>query len=258
MRTCYKCQQQKLIRYQSKGMLDRGIELANKLIENNLVKKDSREYCDLLKRRGFLYYLKGDINNFLDDVNRSLHITEKEVIDNERYLLEKSNCLGVLGLYYQDTKKDYKTALEYYKEAIEIKKEIRDDIENINKILINIGTLYKETHDYLASENSFIFVLIKTTDKRLKINCHLELGRLYNIQGDILKAKEELKSAFKLIPRRSFINERADCYRELARIAKKEHDKKTSSEMYNKALELYKKHGYLIKEKEIEKEMHHK
>ncbi len=252
MRAFYKFQQLKFMRYQNKGMLDRGIELANKLIKNNVVKEDSREYCDTLKRRGFLYYLKGNIHGFLEDVMLSLHAAEKN-----KFFLEESNCLGILGLYYQDTKKDFEKAIKFYKEAIDIKKRIRDDIENINKIQINMGTLYRETGNYLASENSFVFVLAKTTDKKLKINCHLELGRLYNIQENLLKAKEELQTALKLLPRRSFVNERADCYRELARIARKEHDRKTSSEMYKKAFYLYKKHGYIAKEMEIKKEMHH-
>lgn len=234
--------------YQYQGKLDKAISVADKAL-NRIKDQTSAGYCDILKRRGFVYYLKGDKEKFLADVNRALEIAEQN-----KHELEKAGCLGVLGIYYQDTKHDFEKALECYQQAIEIKKRLGDK-ESAVKLQINIGTLYKEMKRFDESRRSLDEALRTTKEKRLKINCHLEIGRLYHVQGNISKAKEEIELALGLALPTKFVNEQGDCYRELVRIAYEEDKKDKSWEFYQKALEIYKSYGYLAKVKAMEDEI---
>lgn len=202
-----------------------------------------------MKRRGFVYYLKGNKEKFLTDVNHALEIAEQN--NHEQ---EKAGCLGVLGIYYQDTKHDFEKVLEYYQQAIEIKKRLGDK-EGVVKLLINIGTLYKEMKRFGEAEQSFKETLQTTKEKRLVINCHLEIGRLFHAQNDISRAEEEIKLALNLALPTKFVNEKGDCYQELARIAYEKNEKDKSQEFYQKALEIYKTHGYSAKAKALEDEI---
>jgi len=234
--------------YQYQGELDKAISVADKALKR-IKDQTSAGYCDILKRRGFVYYLKGKKEKFLADVNCALEIAEQNNLK-----LEKAGCLGVLGIYYQDTKHDFGKALESYLQAIEIKKELGDK-EGVVKLQINTGTLYKEMKKFDEARQLFEKALQTTKEKRLVINCHLEIGRLYHAQGNIPKAKEEIELALNLASPTKFVNEQGDCFRELARIAYKENKKDKSREFYQKALEIYNSHGYSVKAQAIEDEI---
>lgn len=234
--------------YQYQGKLDRAIAVANKALKR-IGNKTSAGYCDILKRRGFVYYLKGDKGQFLADVSSALEIARQN-----KHELEKAGCLGVLGIYYQDTRHEFKKALECYQEAIKIKRELGNK-ESVVKLLINIGTLYKEMGKFDDSKRSFEKALQTTREKRLKINCYLEIGRLFHAQGDISEAEGKIQLALKLALPTKFVNEQGDCYRELARIAYKKNEKDKSQKFYQKALEIYRDHGYSAKVKAMEDEI---
>ena len=234
--------------YQYQGKLDKAISVADKSLKR-IKDRTSAGYCDILKRRGFVYYLKGNKEKFLNDVNRALEIAEQN-----NHEPEKAGCLGVLGIYYQDTKRDFEKALGCYQQAIKIKKRF-DNKESVVKFQINIGTLYKEMKKFDEARQSLEEALRTTKERRLIINCHLEIGRLYHTQGNISKAKEEIELALNLALSTKFVNEQGDCYRELARIAYEEGAKDKSREFYQKALKIYKVHGYSAKVKTIEDEI---
>ncbi len=235
--------------YQYQGWLDRAIGIADTALK--LIKdKNSAGYCDILRRRGFIYYLKGNAQQFLLDVNSALEIAEKN-----NYELERAGCLGVLGIYYQDTGRNFEKALEYLEKAREIRRS-SGDTEGEAKVLINLGTLYRGKENFFESKRYLERAIQITKDKRLKINCHLELGRAIHIlQNYLLEAKKEVELALQLALPTRFVNEQADCYRELARITFEEGDKEKSRDYYQKALEIYKKYGYSAKAEAIEEEI---
>jgi len=233
--------------YQYQGKLDKAIAVAN-IALGRIKDKTSAWYCDILKRRGFVYYLKGDAKQFLLDVNSALKIAEEK-----NYELEKAGCLGVLGIYYQDTKNDLEKALKCYQQAIKIKKKLGAK-ESVVKLLINIGTLYRAMGKFREAEQSLNEALQSSKEKRLVINCHLEIGRLFHAQGNISKAKDEIKLALDLSLSTKFVNEQGDCYRELARIAYEDDKKDESRKFYQKALEIYNSHGYSAKAQMIRHE----
>ncbi len=208
-----------IVLYQHQGKLDKAIIVANKALKQ--MKDDtSKSYCDILRRRGFVYYLKGNVEQFLSDVNFALKIARQN-----KYEKEEAACLGVLGIYYQQTKHDFKKALECYQKAIKIKRRLCNK-ESAVKLMINLGTLYKEMKKFDESRRLFDEALQITKEKRLKINCYLEIGSLFCAQGDISKAKEKIDLALKLALSTKFTNEQGDCYRELARVSYKENKKK--------------------------------
>ncbi|MGC9048951.1 MAG: tetratricopeptide repeat protein [Patescibacteria group bacterium] len=232
--------------YQHQGRLDKTIKVANKALER-IKDKTSAGYCDILRRRGFVYYLKGDVEQFLSDVNSALEIAKQN-----NYELEKAGCLGVLGIYHQE-RHNFEKALECYQQAIEIKRKLGDK-EGVVKLLINLGTPYKGMNRFDESKRLFDEALQTTKEKRLKINCHLEIGRLFHVQGDISKAKKEIELALKLALSTKFANEQGDCYRELARIAYEEDRKDESQKFYQKALKIYDSHGYSAKARALMRE----
>ncbi len=133
-----------------------------------------------------------------------------------------------------------------------------DQAEEVAKLLINLGTLYKEMKRFTEAEKSFAQARQLSREKRLEINSHLELGRLFYAQGNFSKAKEEIELALKLALATKFVNEQGDCYRELARIAAQENRKEKSQEFYQKALEIYRRYGYAAKTQALSKEVNEK
>ena len=251
MKILFKVWQWLIMHYQYQGELNKAITIANKALKQ-IKDKTSAEYCDILKRRGFIYYLKGNIKQFLLDVNTALKISEQY-----NYQLEKAGCLGVLGIYYQQTMADFKKALQYYQQAIKIKKKLKQK-ESVVKLLINMGTLYKNMGKINKAQQLFKQALQTTKEKRLKINCHLELGRLFHTQQNTTQAKKEINLALKLALPTKFVNEQGDCYRELARINYEENKKSVSQKFYQKAFNIYHQHGYSAKARAIKNEVSEK
>ena len=233
--------------YQYEGKLDKAIKIADKALKR-IKDKTSAGYCDILRRKGFVCYLKGDIEQFLLDVNSAL-----EIAGHYSHEAEKAGCLGVLGIYYQECD-DFEKALECYQQAIEIRKKMGDK-EGLAKLRVNLGTLYKGMKKFEESEHLFKEALETTKERRVKINCHLEMGRLFHAQGDISGAKKEVELALKIARPTKFMNEKGDCYRELARIAYREGKKKESRGFYQKALEIFDVHGYTDKARKMREEI---
>jgi tetratricopeptide (TPR) repeat protein len=239
---------------QYRGKLRGALAVANGVLQwmEIISGKWSAGYCEILKSKGFVYYLKGDNAKFLLYVYSALEITEQR-----GYESVEAGCLGVLGIYHQNTCHDLQEASGYYREAIGIQRSLGDK-RSETSLLIHLGSLLKEKREFNESEKCFEDALAITNDSRLRINCHLELGRLFHAQSNLGQAKEEVNKALRLALHTQFISEQGDCYRQLARIAYEEGDKEGSHNFYLKALRIYDDYGYDRKSERLMKEMNQK
>lgn len=94
-----------------------------------------------------------------------------------------------------------------------------------------------------------------TTDKRVRINCCLERGRLFHAEGKLEQAQAEVGRALAAALATRFVNEQADCYRERARLAYESGDEGEAKGCYEKALEIFQRHGYWAKAEALQKEI---
>ena len=224
--------------YQYSGQLDKAVAKLDRLIEKHEHDRSLALYADLLKRRGFIYYLKGDNEKFLQNLSVALDIAKKN-----KFHAEEANCRGVLGIYYQQTEKNLEKALNFYDRAISIKWRLFDFI-GLEKLAINKATLLKEMNNYDEAIRLLTQVLQTTKDKRLKINCNLELGRLYLQKKDLSEARDYLLEAIRLVKNTQFVNEKGDCYRELGHLHFQQGDFVSSNENYTKAFQFYSQYGF--------------
>lgn len=233
--------------FQYSGKLNSGIKTCNVILKifNN---QNSRVHCDVLKRRGFLYYLKGDVDQFLLDVNLSLQLSK-----TNKYRLEEGRCYGVLSIYYQEKLGNLLKALEYCQMSIDIQKGLAPK-GSLVKLYIGKGIIFRKIGKFDDALETFSEALKMTRDKRLKINCYLESGRTYFARIRTKEARQSLLYALKILRRTNFANEKGDCYRELARIAIFKGNINYAAVYYQIAIAIYKKHGFNSKAKELEEE----
>ncbi len=244
-----------IVFYQDQGQLDEALTVANYALENlkRLKQQSSADYCDILKRRGFVYYLKGDVARFLSDVDEALAIAEENHPE-----LAIAGCVGVLGIYYQDTgPHDLNQALDCISRALEIQNRIGER-ESAVKLMINLGALRRARKEFAESLQVLRVALNVAQSLKLTrpiINCHLEIGKLFLAQDNLAMAKRKLNLALKLSESTNFANEKGDCYRELARVAAQRGAKKASQAFYQKALAIWQGYGYQQKATAVAKEM---
>jgi tetratricopeptide (TPR) repeat protein len=157
----------------------------------------------------------------------------------------EAKILGMLSIWYQETG-DLKKAEEYLQEALGIQRELEDK-ESLAKLLVGLGTLYRARGNFQGSRGALEEAQSLTTDQRVGINSHLELGRLFHVQGKLVEARAEILLALNMTRHTEWVNERADCCRELARIAQESGNLAESMEFYRRAYALYEDYGYRAK-----------
>jgi len=159
--------------------IDTMIPLCNKVIdiaENSLAKNpDSQEkiamlnyYSGALNNIAYVYKSKGDIDQCIDYLQKSLKIYEET--GNKK---EMATAINNIGYIFQQQGNSLK-ALEFYKRSLELEKEFGDKLD-IGTGLLNIASLYEEINqpdralDYYqsslhylqASGNQYIIAAVK-------------------------------------------------------------------------------------------------
>lgn len=246
----YKAIASRIMKLQYTGNLDKALKWTDYGLI--FVKEKSANWCDLFKRKAFIYYLKGNVNQFL------LIITKvKLAAEKKQYLPELAGCLGVLAIYYANEGSDLDKAIRHCKAAIHIREKIRkpDQKESIEKLQINLSTYYRDINDYAESIKILEQVHMSTSDTRLKINCWLEKGRTYHAWNMPGQAFGHINTALEWAKKTKFYNKQGDCHRELGRLYFLSNDLELSKKHYQQAIAIFQKYSYQKKANDLQKEI---
>lgn len=123
---------------------------------------------------------------------------EKEALNTEskRHVAKSYNLLGIL--YYK--KGDYKTALSYHQQAMQLRVEC-NDVLGLAHSKTNLGNIYSDLRLYQKAEEAYLAALQayqELDNKSMKANCLVNLGVLKQENGQTDLAFEYYKSAIKI------------------------------------------------------------
>jgi len=122
-----------------------------------------------------------------------------EKLDKEKFGHEYSRALTIHAILHAD-EKDYKSAMKYYHEAMELKQKLNDRI-GIAHIYLDAGIIYANQDDYEMAENYYskaLEIYIETGYKSGEASALNNLGSLYLRMNLIHKAEEHFRKALRI------------------------------------------------------------
>ena len=122
-----------------------------------------------------------------------------EKLDKEKFGHEYSKALTIHAVLHAD-EKDYKGAMKYYHEAMELKQKLNDRI-GIAHIYLDAGVIYAEQDDYEMAEiyySKALEIYIETGYKSGEASVLNNLGSLYLRMNHIHKAEEHFRKALRI------------------------------------------------------------
>ena len=174
--------------------LDRGLEFAEKAIEESKACNYKKGEAYALKNRGLVQYYKGEYLEVLDNWTRSLAIFEE--IDFPLGIANLSSNLGVV--YYDQGSMD--RALDYYLKSLSISEKLGDSYR-VATALINIGAVYSQMKDYDKALNYFHQIeryLEDLDDIMIKSAYLMGAGDIYSLKGEYEISKNYLNRAIEI------------------------------------------------------------
>lgn len=141
------------------------------------------------------YKLKNNLKA-ADYFKKSLEVSIKHGSKNN--IAYAYNNLG--NIYSTDTKM-YDIALEYYKRALNLRRELKH-VREIAPILSNMGIIYSDKKDYKMAEQFYkesLELNLKHGQKRSVCICYTNIGNIYFEQNDSKKADYYYREALKYL-----------------------------------------------------------
>ncbi|MHA2325950.1 MAG: tetratricopeptide repeat protein, partial [Promethearchaeota archaeon] len=142
----------------------------------------SRQKANILFRKSWAYYYKGEFNKAFEAATECLKINEK--FDRKSDI---AYTLQIIGFIY-DSKREPNVALDYASKSLELFEEIGDSIGAATTLSL-IGRLYYATGDL----NNALVYFKKSLSGRLisdndKLNNQFFMGVIYNTKGELDRA----------------------------------------------------------------------
>jgi tetratricopeptide (TPR) repeat protein len=228
-----------------RGRLDTVIAVCNAGLRYAV--PDSRVMCELLLKHAFARYRNGYHTIFVRDAVRGL-----EMADHRGYPDLAATAHGMFGIYHQQ-REAREDAIAAYRSAVSVFQSLADP-DGEAKVLIPLGTLYREMSDFRRSLEVFDRARQISRKRRLCVNALLEQGRLEFILGNMDAAEDWVRRALNgagWIPWLRFPNEIGDCHRQLARIAVRQGVITEARDHYRRAHFMYRLWGYRDKAEAI-------
>ncbi|MHA2126551.1 MAG: tetratricopeptide repeat protein [Promethearchaeota archaeon] len=147
----------------------------------------SRQKANILFRKSWAYYYKGEFNKAFEAATECLKINEK--FDRKSDI---AYTLQIIGFIY-DSKREPNVALDYASKSLELFEEIGDSIGAATTLSL-IGRLYYATGDL----NNALVYFKKSLSGRLisdndKLNNQFFMGVIYNTKGELDRALRHFK-----------------------------------------------------------------
>ena len=140
---------------------------------------------------GIIYDNLSDYPKAIEYYSKSLHINEE--IGNKSGIAKNLGCIGIVYLSLSD----YPKALEYHSKALHIDEEIGNKV-GIGGNLVNIGIIYSFLSDYgkaLEYYGKALVILEEIGHKHFQANALVSIGKVYFIFSDYSKALEYYSKA---------------------------------------------------------------
>jgi tetratricopeptide (TPR) repeat protein len=143
-------------------------------------------------------------------------------------------------------RKHYDKAAEILSQALDLA-NINDISDGAYYVLVDLGKLAIEMQLFDYAERCFETALLLKKELKVAktITAHMELSKLYSLQGDRKhKAKQHIQQAIKIAKRSRDMNKLIQAYIVSADIYEKENNQKEACLFYKKALELADMHNF--------------
>ncbi|MHA2247181.1 MAG: tetratricopeptide repeat protein [Candidatus Hodarchaeales archaeon] len=172
------------------GKLDETLEIVSECEEllqklTQIEQKEiSKRRITLLRRKGTIYLIKGDLDSALNFTQQSLKLA-KEIKDQSLI----SKAINNIGLVFQQ-KGDIDNALDYFRQSLAIFQEIGNKYD-IPGCLSNIGVIYRRKGDFTKALENYQQSLAISQEIGNKQGKSIFLMQI----GDIFASKGELDDA---------------------------------------------------------------
>jgi len=184
---------------------DKAVVYAERLYQISIKENNIKNIAKALYYRAYIQKNLGKNDSALVYINKSLVISNQ--ISNDSLLLQNSNLKGIIF----SNRGNYKEAIKHYLEA----KSIAERLGNLKDILImsrNIGTIKKQTEDYIGALEVFSKNLIKIKEFRTKefdrekaLN-HFNMADTYLRMEDYTQAEVYTDSALQVVSQERFLD----------------------------------------------------
>lgn len=174
-----------------------------------------------------------------ENLEKDLNAKEKQF-----FMKMKGFAINVIGITYHN-QADYEKAVYYYKQSVEIKKEIGDKM-GLASSLSNIGLIYYEQGNFKDAEEYLIKGLVieqEIGDKEGIAGTYNNLGNLYSSRGDYDKAIEYHTKSMKIDDEIGYMNGMANSLNNIGLIYFDQGDFEKAIEYYEKSLKIEEEEG---------------
>jgi CHAT domain-containing protein/lipopolysaccharide biosynthesis regulator YciM len=221
-------------------------EFANKALKISDEKfgKTSIEHLISLNNLGNAHYLKGKHQEALNEFNKVIdqynHLPEEK-----KFVLASPVIMGLGNVFY--SKYQYKDALHYFQQALEINKKYYGEIHpNVASTMISLGNLYRNMGSYSNAQENYdkaSSMLIAFFGEN-----HPNVAASFIGKADLYTSQRQFELATQYYLRALSIYENflrpndprfGDIYLGLGDVAKGERDYENSIKNYKKALEIF-------------------
>ncbi|MFK7907263.1 MAG: tetratricopeptide repeat protein [Chitinophagales bacterium] len=210
---------------------------AEEALKIAIQKKDKASECKLVYLLGVMYSNQGRFEIAIDYFHKAIEISEENA--NTTILAKAFNAIGNL----HKLKRDYKTGLEHYFNALEC------DVKSFNAIVYNnIAEVYAfldkydEAIEYLQKEEKMIQT---QSEPKLWVNCLMNTGRNHYLQGNYQEAIGYFYEALEVANQYSdFTKQKVKCWYHIGAAHEYLEKDILALENYTRALEISRNHAY--------------
>ncbi len=190
------------------GMVEEGLRLVEELDileEKEGVNKYKERKADLLRNKGTLFVINGELDQALECCEKSLVIGKE--LGNKELIAKSLNNIGYIYLSLGDLD----SALEYFGKSLVMKEKLGNKFL-ISKTLTNIGAIYTQKGELDKALDNYIRSLVM----REEIGNKRDIGVTVACIASIYQKKNELDSALEYFERSLEILEKADVKADIA------------------------------------------
>lgn len=229
-----------------KELVEKGLELFQKGYGNELMyimneldmaSIKPKYLIEMLKIKGDIYHLRGELNEAMREYNHGVEITKK--IKNA---LAENVFKRKMGDIYTD-KSQWNEALKYYKESLCSLTEIGDNYE-LAEVYRNIGFIYFRKVMYLKAEK-MLKKAIRYGNKSKNLHAvsqaEIDLGVISSQMGDKVKALKYFENALTILQQTNSLIDIPRVYNDIAEVYAIDGNHEKASEYYQRQIEISEK-----------------
>jgi CHAT domain-containing protein/TPR repeat protein len=203
---------------QRKGDFQKAIDYLNRALSASRAKSYKNGEAAALHQLGMFYHLLGDDRKALDFYGQSLIVLRSINPPTSFSILNEASALSSIGNFYRSIKDDQKLidyfnsgtledrqkAIEYYNQALEIYRKVKNSkghrrgFTGEAETLLVIGNTYKELGDYPKSLNCLeqsLTLFNELKYRKGQVEALISIGNLYSLKGDYPKSFDYFEQA---------------------------------------------------------------